>query len=231
MLEDYFTYCYWPERDEPPKKTAERMSAFLKGLGRQDAAFGRWFEQAKSLKRALELEFEPAPEALERLLKKNKYALIFSAWNGRSDEEEGCDMRMSRGSLGIVPGRCMLNLRPIGRLWERVGTSTGLAAVMRCMALAWEPEWGISSSHDHWESLSPKPELGEFVGWITYYPRSRGTVPPLPAPVRIEPVEDLGALVILTPERFTLHNPAHVELAARVRELLGRAGLLTPLRK
>jgi hypothetical protein len=45
--------------------------------------------------------------------------------------------------------------------------------------------------------------------------------------VRIEPVEDKGTLIILTPERFTASNPEHVALAERVRELLDRAGLLT----
>ncbi|WP_373691709.1 Imm52 family immunity protein [Hyalangium versicolor] len=51
----------------------------------------------------------------------------------------------------------------------------------------------------------------------------------MPAPVRIEQVEDKGTLVILTAERFTVSNPEHVALAARVHELLDRAGLLRPL--
>ncbi|WP_425434244.1 Imm52 family immunity protein [Myxococcus fulvus] len=54
-------------------------------------------------------------------------------------------------------------------------------------------------------------------------------MPPLPAPVRIESVEDKGTLIVLTPERFTASNPDHVALAERVRELLDRAGLLKPL--
>jgi hypothetical protein len=58
-----------------------------------------------------------------------------------------------------------------------------------------------------------------------YLSRQRGEVPPLPEPVRIEPVEDKGSLVILTPERFTVSNPAHVALADQVRDLLDRAGL------
>jgi hypothetical protein len=48
--------------------------------------------------------------------------------------------------------------------------------------------------------------------------RLRGEVPPLPALVRIEPVEDRGTLLILTPECFTAANPEHVTLARRVRE-------------
>jgi hypothetical protein len=47
--------------------------------------------------------------------------------------------------------------------------------------------------------------------------------------VRIEPVEDKGMLVILAPERITADNPAHVELAQRVHELLDRARLLGPI--
>jgi hypothetical protein len=53
-----------------------------------------------------------------------------------------------------------------------------------------------------------------------------GTVPPLPAPVRIEPVGELGWLLVLSPERMTASNPEHVAFTARVRELLDRAGLI-----
>ncbi|MDC0714766.1 Imm52 family immunity protein [Stigmatella sp. ncwal1] len=77
--------------------------------------------------------------------------------------------------------------------------------------------------------MTEKAKPGTFVGWVLYFSRLRGTVPPLPAPVCIEPVEDKGTLVILTPERFTASNPEHVALAARVHELLDRAGLLRPL--
>jgi hypothetical protein len=64
------------------------------------------------------------------------------------------------------------------------------------------------------------------VGWVTYFARRRGSVPPLPAPVRIEPVGSLGMLVVLTPERFTASNPEHMSLGRHVRELLSLAGLL-----
>jgi len=73
------------------------------------------------------------------------------------------------------------------------------------------------------------PYAGTFVGWVMYFSRLRGTVPLLPTPVRIKPVEDKGTLVIITPERFTASSPAHVALAARVHDLLDRAGLLRPL--
>jgi hypothetical protein len=104
-----------------------------------------------------------------------------------------------------------------------------MTEVLRAMALAWDPEWGVVTSHEHRDSVTEKAKAGTFVGWVMYFSRLRGTVPPLPAPVRIEPVADQGTLVILTPERFTVSNPEHVALAARVHELLDRAGLLRPL--
>jgi hypothetical protein len=62
-----------------------------------------------------------------------------------------------------------------------------------------------------------------------YLSARRGPVPPLPAPVRMEPVEDKGTLIVLTPERFTEANPEHVALAGRVSEMLDQAGLLKPV--
>nr|WP_275902350.1 immunity 52 family protein [Myxococcus eversor] len=98
------------------------------------------------------------------------------------------------------------------------------------MALAWDPDWSIAMSHAHRDMVQTRRiPKAPYVGWVTYLARHRGTVPPLPAPVRIEKVEDKGTLIVLTPERFTASNPEHVALAERVRELLDRAGLLKPL--
>jgi immunity protein 52 of polymorphic toxin system len=98
------------------------------------------------------------------------------------------------------------------------------------MAVAWEPEWGVATSDEHRQLVSDSASAGTFVGWLMYFAHRRGPLPPLPAPVQVEPVEDKGTLVILTPERFTASNPAHVELARDVAERLARAGLLTPLK-
>jgi hypothetical protein len=105
-----------------------------------------------------------------------------------------------------------------------------MSEVVRAMALAWEPDWGVATSHEHQKLLTQDAKPDVFTGWVMYFSRQRGAVPPLPAPVRVEPVEDKGTLVVLTPERFTVSNPEHVALAAHVHELLDRAGLLHPLR-
>jgi hypothetical protein len=80
------------------------------------------------------------------------------------------------------------------------------------------------------EKEKPRPEESSepahYTGWLMYLSRRRGEVPPLPAPVRVEPVEDQGSLIVLTPERFNTDNPEHVALADQVRALLEQAGVL-----
>nr|WP_239470316.1 immunity 52 family protein [Archangium violaceum] len=99
------------------------------------------------------------------------------------------------------------------------------------MAVAFEPEWGVATSQEHRGLVAPKSaRAGTFVGWLTYFSHRRGPLPPLPSPVQVEPVEDKGTLVILTPERLTASSPPHVALALDVSERLVQAGLLTPLR-
>jgi hypothetical protein len=94
------------------------------------------------------------------------------------------------------------------------------------MVPAWEPDWAFATSYSY-EDKYKEPDSAPFsLGWVTYLSHRLGRVPPLPAPVRIGPVDDKGTLIVLTPERFTITNADHVMLARRVRELLARAGLM-----
>ncbi len=93
------------------------------------------------------------------------------------------------------------------------------------MATAWDPDFAMATSAEMVDLV----EKGRFevrVGWLTYLSRRRGKLPPLPAPVRIEPVGTLGWLLVLSPEPMTASNPEHVAFTTRVRELLDRAGLI-----
>nr|WP_245772532.1 immunity 52 family protein [Myxococcus fulvus] len=97
------------------------------------------------------------------------------------------------------------------------------------MAVAWEPDFVVVMSSAHLQMLRDNDPSEIWPGWVLYLSRQRGTVPPLPAPVHVEPVADKGTLIVLTPERFTASNPEHVALAEQVRALLDQAGLLKPL--
>jgi hypothetical protein len=147
-------------------------------------------------------------------------------WNQRPDARATRMSILCGGVSQKVSNVCLLYPPTEGEATERMLSAPVMAQVLECMATAWDPDWGVATSHAARELLSGDDDLSADVGWVTYLARRRGTVPPLPAPVRIEPVGSLGALVVLTPERFTASNPEHIALGRRVRELLDRAGLL-----
>nr|WP_245814635.1 Imm52 family immunity protein [Cystobacter ferrugineus] len=113
----------------------------------------------------------------------------------------------------------------MGPLRERILSAPLLAEVLTSLATAWDPDFAIAGSNEMVRLV--RKRKGEVrVGWLTYLSRRLGTVPPLPAPVRIEPVGTLGWLLVLSPEPMSASNPDHVAFTSRVRELLDRAGLI-----
>jgi hypothetical protein len=108
---------------------------------------------------------------------------------------------------------------------ERLLRVPVLTEVLTSMATAWDPDFAMAGSIEMVDQVEKKGDEVR-VGWLTYLSRRLGTLPPLPAPVRIEPVGALGWLLVLSPEPMTASNPEHVAFTVRVRELLDRAGLI-----
>ena len=233
MTEKYYMGAYWPGRVEPVESYARRAELFFRLLAPSDSTFNRWFEKAGSRAEALKSSFVPDEASLHDLFKK-KYrrdgaGVAFSAWNGEPDGAS-TGVRLSCGSTSPLLGDlCVMDLPTRGDVRERVLTAPVLARVLRAAALAWDADWGVATSMAHRDKVSEFAVPGTFVGWLMYLSARRGAVPPLPAPVRMEPVEDKGTLIMLTPERFTAANPEHVSLAEHVSGLLDRAGLLKPV--
>ena len=234
MIETYYAGSYWLARPESAEACARRAERFFHLLGRCDPAWTRWYEPAGSFQEARERPFTTDAENFQKLFARKEHGIgdgfSFHLWTGDSLEEtSGVDGRCGSADLRLS-STCVLRPYDEGLNGERVLTAPVMTEVLRAMALAWDPEWGAATSEAHRDAVVKGfPYAGTFVGWVMYFSRLRGKVPPLPAPVRIEPVEDKGTLVTLTPERFTASSPEHVALAARVHELLNRAGLLRPL--
>jgi hypothetical protein len=233
MSETYYAGSYWLSRPESADACAHRAERFFHLLGRCDPAWTRWYEAADSFEQARKFQFATDAANFQKLFTRedNHFGDRFSfhVWTGDNlDEWSSVDGNCGSSSLRL-PSTCVLKPYDEGISGERVLTTPVMTEVLRAMALAWDPEWGLVTSEAHRDSVTERAKPGTFVGWVMYFSRLRGTVPPLPAPVRIESVEDKGTLVILTPERFTASNPEHVTLAAHVHELLDRAGLLRPL--
>jgi hypothetical protein len=225
-------------RRESPEECASRAETFFSQLARVDPSFSRWFKQGNTRREALKHLIVPDRPTLEKMFRRGKDRVFedlgfrINAWNGGEDDEASSFYARCGGYSQHVHNVCMFQLPTRGSVAERVLTAPALAGLVRAMAMAWEPAWAIAMSNPHRELMDAKlgkPEI--WVGWVTYLARSRGSVPPLPAPVRVEPVEDKGTLLVLTPERFSASNPEHVALGERTHALLEQAGLLGPWRQ
>ena len=236
MLETYYAGVYWLNRPETSQACAQRAETFFRLLASLDPSWAHWFGKADTLEEALKLRIDPVATVFESLFAQKEHQTVrggyaLALWNGDSSTNATTTNFSCGSSSHFVSNVCVLEPPEPARspAGERIVNAPTMTQVLRAMALAWEPDRGVVLSHSHREMLRKDGKLpAVLVGWVTYLSRRRGPVPPLPAPVRVEPVEELGTLITLTPERFTADNPSHVELATHVRSLLDQAGLLSP---
>jgi len=216
---------------ESAEQCARRAETFFHLLSRCDPDFTRWFEKADSRKKALQLQFEPTQETFLRFFKKRGYRLgkvgfSFGSWTGHLEDKRGGMVRFTCGSEAVGgANNCLFELPEEVPGTERVLTVPVLTEVVRAMVVAWEPDYGGVFS-DAYQQARNQPVGHPYTGWLMYLSHRRGRVPPLPEPVRVEPIEDKGSLLILTPERFNGHEPRDAALADDVRASLDKAGLL-----
>ncbi|GMU02480.1 hypothetical protein KH5H1_66000 [Corallococcus caeni] len=234
----YFAGAYWGPRKESPEECARRTARLLNFLAECDPFLAHWYKPARSRKDARKHPLMPPDmptlaEMFRRGVNRENGGPVFedlgfSFWFDNGGASRDCAaLRIHCGGYAeAVSNSCFLSLPSQGANAERIFTPSVLMDVTRSMALAWEPDWAAAMSRTHRDLDDKDGKADVWLGWVTYLSSHLGTVPPLPAPVRIEPVEDKGTLIILTPERFTVANPEHITLARRVRELLARAGLM-----
>ncbi|WP_376760877.1 immunity 52 family protein [Archangium violaceum] len=233
MCETYYAAAYWGCRPESALECARHAETFFRLLSTCHPDYSRWYEKHTSRKRALQLQIEPTYDTFARLFGKKEYedeegGVSFDAWTGHVpvNQEGGMVMLRCGTPAEAVPNSSLLYFPSPGPGLERLLTLPVLTGVMRAMVLAWEPDWAVSVSGDFRDALSQQGSVGTFVGWLTYLSRRRGEIPPLPEPVRVEPVEDKGSLIILGPEPLSAANPEHVALGHRVQQMLAPHGLL-----
>jgi immunity protein 52 of polymorphic toxin system len=239
MKETYYVGAYWLARRETAEECAHRAEAFFSLLAACDPSLISWFKKGRTRKQALKHRFETDAASLAKLFhqqaqKEGRFAtegFSLRGWNGVTHEAASSMALRCGDASDSLSNLCLFDPPAEGPAEERVLQAPVLSRILRAMAVAFEPEWGIATSHEFRDEVWPASAPGgTFIGWLTYFSHRRGPLPPLPSPVHTEPVEDKGTLVILTPERFTAANPAHVALAHDVSERLAHAGLLTPLR-
>jgi len=237
MLEDYYVGAYWGPRKETARECARRAELFFHMLARCDPTFAQWYRGGRGAPRGL--PGHPVRPEVE------EWEQLFLRGRNRNDVDKGViedlgfreivvNARKDSTSLHLHCGAyspwgggntCLIFPPLEGPVAERILSAPVLAEVLTSMTTAWDPDFAMASSSEMVD-LVEKRKREVRVGWLTYLSRRLGKLPPLPAPVRIEPVGTLGWLLVLSPERMTASNPEHVAFTARVRELLDRAGLI-----
>jgi hypothetical protein len=232
MTDTYYAGVYWGRRQESAEECARRAELFFRILAQCHPSYARWYEQQDSEDTEAQLHFEPSRETFTRFFGKEEYrsdggGFRFGAWTGHAEQDQGGMVLIFCGAHAEGSSNHLVLYFPeeeAGR--ERMLTAPVLAGVMRAMAVAWEPDWGVIVSGDFRDRISERGSAGTFVGWITYFAHRRGQLPRLPEPVRVEPVDDKGSIVILTPDRLNSSNAEHLALGRGIQEMLKERGLL-----
>jgi hypothetical protein len=237
MQESYFVGAYWGPRKETALECARRAEQFLHRLAKCDPSFAQWYRGGRGFPRELPGHpVHPDSKELEQLFLQGRnrtdlgkkviedLGFTQSMWNAKM-ERTRIEMHCGEDSPWGEGNTCLLEPPTTGPVTERLLRAPVLAEVLTSMATAWHPDFAVATTVEMLDLVEKRrPEVR--VGWLTYLSRQLGTPPPLPAPVRIEPVGALGWLLILAPEPMVASNPEHVALTTRVRDLLDRAGLI-----
>ncbi|MET0401033.1 MAG: Imm52 family immunity protein, partial [Cystobacter sp.] len=207
-MERFQAGAHWSCRKESAAECAARAEELFRLLGQCDAVYARWFEFAYSRKNALRLPFEPTAATFQRFFERKKYrlgrdAFYFDAWTGQEQTGKGGLLHLTCGSgTPFYSNGCLLHLPREGAAVARVLSVPVLKQVLLAMVRAWAPDRCAVVPDEDPASKRLVEADGACLGWLTYFSRAYARVPSLPKPARVEAVDELGSLIILTPEPF-----------------------------
>ncbi|TDA66429.1 MAG: hypothetical protein D9V45_05745 [Chloroflexi bacterium] len=242
-FEPYYVGVYWGIREETVETCAARASAMFNHLAECDPIFQRWFMLGRSRKEALKHEVKTDVKTMQALLLKGRnrtdfgrqviheLGFSFYAWNGGEDDQDAVGINFTCGCYAHqIANHCLIRLPSGEDSRARVMRIPVLIDILKGMVTSWEADWGVVNSSNFTDIAPRKSPKAPIISWITYLSEDRGILPLLPAPVRVEDVDDHGNMIILTEERFTVNNPTHLEIASRVTAILDQTRLLEPLK-
>ncbi len=237
MKEGFYTGAYWGPRKETALECAQRAKRFFHQLALCEPTFDQWYRGGQRPPRGTPgFPVHQEAEEWEQLFLRGvnrtdvgsnvieRLGFMVSVWNAQKDRTR-VEIHCGGYSTG-VSNLCLLEPPEEGPVHERLWREPVLTRVLTSMVSAWDPDFAMAGSSEMVSLLEKQGERAVRIGWLTYLSRRLGRLPPLPAPVRIEPVGEQGWLLLLSPEPMSAHVPEHVALTARVRELLDRAGLI-----
>ncbi len=241
--ESYYIGAYWHDRQEPLESCARKASAIFTHLREASPIFSEWYELGRSRRDALRKSVRTDQQSLQLLMMKSRsetdngdavfpelgYSLYI--WNGKKDGEDAANINIQCGSYGPYSvNRCLIHL-PVGEETRcQIMQVPILTDILLNIINIFEPKAGgiYSGKYNQIEAIKAKVPV---IGWIMYLPVNQENIPALPKPAKVLSLGERGVFIILTEERFSAHNPAHVELAGQVATILDKAGLFEPMKR
>jgi len=240
---DYPRYRIGFFRGGSPRSLPEigqRASRWLRGLGEWEPALRTWFHTARSLKASLAKPVDMSPEALTdyltRTFERHHREVSIHTWVDLWVWTPLPELGKGRGvgtnfCMGVLEASefdsCLLSLTPEGPTAQRLLQTGKLIELCALAARTWDLNYGWIVPDEYADRMPEAlQQHKDPTGWMIYLSRRRGRIPPLPAPARVVPVDDLGSIVVVTEEPFRPDNPDHVERADRIFDLLDHAGLM-----
>ena len=206
---------------------AERLSVFLQDLRLLDPLFFTWCD-ATNIRNKFRLPF-PCRK-LEQFLQKgvnrredNKTIILdlgFAVSLLPEGPFSGLILRIRCGCYSPwVANCCSLTFPREGETADRMICVTNLVRLAKTIIQNWQPEYGVITSHQCSELLSPT-SFDREVGWITYLPKRYSQIPPSSPTFLVEKVED-GHLITINTERFSVENPSDMQALHSLASQLG----------
>jgi len=226
-----------PDHKETPEECARQALVLFAELAQIDPEFATFQTTSRKHGKYVDTPVPMDVEGLARLFAKGVNRGEFDrkpierlgyTLNATTQGKNCAWLAVNGGTSDTCYNSCLLRQYG-GEYYERVVNAPTQIQLFHAMVKAFSPQIGCTGLSDFQDAMVDLPNYlrTEFeVDWIMYFSRGWGTVPPLPAPVRIEPVGQAGTLVILTPEPASASNPEDVRLGRQVQALLGKAGLL-----
>ena len=240
--ENYYIGAYWHDRQEPLPACAMKASAIFTQLAQANPIFSEWFELGRTRREALRKLVRTDELSLQSLMTRDRSRTDFNdillpglgyslyLWNGRKDGEDAVNIDLECGSFGpYTVNRCLINLPSGEETRSHMMQVSILTKILLDIVNIFQPESGGIYSSEY-NLLAPIKKRVPVIGWIMYLPVNPVTIPALPMPAQVLPLGVQGAFIILTEERFSVNNSAHVELAGQVATILDKAGLLEPMK-
>ena len=238
--------CRWHERREEPSAIAGRMQRMIDALTKVSPVLSKFEVQLSDKPPGQSAPFTPElfeRVALRRVSTRGErgrhlgyHALLYSEpiVPGSDLVEGSMELDVSAGGYADAgrpisrPQSCILDL-PLTAPFDTFQSVDGLAAILRCIADAWQPDYGfILSSRLHAERWRSIPERVPTIGWLTYRSARRGPLPPFEAPASVISLGESGAIIVACPERVTIEDERTVAAVDAVEARLREAGLLYP---